>query len=75
MAHPVCSRIGDALAAASPAIGPPVRRGGTYLVIEGPQFSTLAESELYRSWRCDVIGMTNEPDDHVLVVYDSSYCW
>ncbi len=40
----------------------PVKRGGTYLVIEGPQFSTLAESELYRSWRCDVIGMTNMPE-------------
>jgi 5'-methylthioadenosine phosphorylase len=37
-------------------------RGGTYLVMEGPQFSTLAESELYRSWGCDVIGMTNMPE-------------
>jgi 5'-methylthioadenosine phosphorylase len=62
MAHPVCSRVGDALVAAAPAAGVPVRRGGTYLVIEGPQFSTLAESELYRSWRCDVIGMTNMPE-------------
>ena len=42
--------------------GIPVVRGGTYLVMEGPQFSTLAESELYRSWRCDVIGMTNMPE-------------
>jgi 5'-methylthioadenosine phosphorylase len=58
MAHPVCGRIGDALAAADPTL----RRGGTYLVMEGPQFSTLAESELYRSWRCDVIGMTNMPE-------------
>jgi len=37
-------------------------RGGTYLVMEGPQFSTLAESNLYRSWGCDVIGMTNMPE-------------
>ena len=37
-------------------------RGGTYLVMEGPQFSSLAESELYRSWNCDVIGMTNMPE-------------
>lgn len=37
-------------------------RGGTYLVMEGPQFSSLAESELYRSWGCDVIGMTNMPE-------------
>jgi 5'-methylthioadenosine phosphorylase len=37
-------------------------RGGTYLVMEGPQFSSLAESELYRSWKCDVIGMTNMPE-------------
>src|SRR3954471_5854181 len=62
IAHPVCGRIGDALAAAAPVVGPPAKRGGTYIVIEGPQFSTLAESELYRSWRCDVIGMTNMPE-------------
>jgi 5'-methylthioadenosine phosphorylase len=58
VAHPVCGRIGEALAAADPTL----KRGGTYLVIEGPQFSTLAESELYRAWRCDVIGMTNMPE-------------
>jgi 5'-methylthioadenosine phosphorylase len=62
MAHPVCRRIGDAIAAAAPQAGIGVKRGGTYLVMEGPQFSTLAESELYRSWRCDVIGMTNMPE-------------
>ena len=62
MAHPVCSRVGDALAAAAPNVGPPAKRGGTYIVIEGPQFSTVAESELYRSWRCDMIGMTNMPE-------------
>lgn len=62
MAHPVCGRIGDALAAAAPATGVSAKRGGSYIVIEGPQFSTLAESELYRSWGCAVIGMTNMPE-------------
>ena len=62
MAHPVCGRIGDALVAAGPNSGMMLKRGGTYLVIEGPQFSSLAESELYRSWNCDVIGMTNMPE-------------
>jgi 5'-methylthioadenosine phosphorylase len=65
MAHPVCGRLGDALERAArslPAPAIPVVRGGTYLVMEGPQFSTLAESKLYRSWGCDVIGMTNMPE-------------
>ncbi len=62
MADPVCSRVGDALVAAGTREGIALKRGGTYLVMEGPQFSTLAESELYRSWRCDVIGMTNMPE-------------
>ena len=62
MAHPVCPRLGDAAAAAAARIGLPVARGGTYLVMEGPQFSTKAESELYRSWGCSVIGMTNMPE-------------
>ena len=62
MAHPVCSRLGDHIAAAAREAGIEAMRGGTYLVMEGPQFSTLAESELYRSWNCDVIGMTNMPE-------------
>ncbi len=62
MAHPVCSRIGDALVAAGAPAGIALKRGGTYLVMEGPQFSTRAESELYRAWHCDVIGMTNMPE-------------
>ncbi len=62
MAHPVCHRLGDHLQAAARQIDIPVVRGGTYLVMEGPQFSSLAESELYRSWKCDVIGMTNMPE-------------
>ncbi len=62
MAHPVCHRLGDHLAAALQAQALPHARGGTYLVIEGPQFSTQAESHLYRQWGCDVIGMTNMPE-------------
>jgi 5'-methylthioadenosine phosphorylase len=62
MAHPVCSRLGDHIEAAAREAGIEVARGGTYLVMEGPQFSTFAESELYRSWNCDVIGMTNMPE-------------
>ena len=62
MAHPVCARLGASLEQAARALDIPHRRGGTYLVMEGPQFSTLAESRLYRSWGCDVIGMTNMPE-------------
>jgi 5'-methylthioadenosine phosphorylase len=62
MARPVCGRLGDALMKAGAAAQMSLKRGGTYLVMEGPQFSTLAESELYRSWKCDVIGMTNMPE-------------
>jgi 5'-methylthioadenosine phosphorylase len=62
MAHPVCPRLGDALEQSAKELGLPVTRGGTYLTMEGPQFSTLAESNLYRSWGCSVIGMTNMPE-------------
>ena len=62
MAYPVCSRLGDHIEVAAREAGIEVARGGTYLVMEGPQFSSLAESELYRSWNCDVIGMTNMPE-------------
>ncbi|OJH36409.1 S-methyl-5'-thioadenosine phosphorylase [Cystobacter ferrugineus] len=62
MARPVCSRLGDAVMGGCEVLGIPARRGGTYLVMEGPQFSSLAESELYRSWGCSVIGMTNMPE-------------
>jgi len=62
MAHPVCSRLGDHLQKAAKEAGIDAARGGTYIVMEGPQFSTLAESELYRTWNCDVIGMTNMPE-------------
>ncbi|MFY9511443.1 MAG: S-methyl-5'-thioadenosine phosphorylase, partial [Rubrivivax sp.] len=62
MADPVCSRLGDHLHGALQQQGVPHARGGTYLVMEGPQFSTRAESQLYRSWNCSVIGMTNMPE-------------
>jgi 5'-methylthioadenosine phosphorylase len=62
MAHPVCKRLGNHLEAAARQMEINVVRGGTYLVMEGMQFSSLAESELYRSWGCDVIGMTNMPE-------------
>jgi len=62
VANPTCSRLDDALEAAASGGGVDVRRGGTYIAIEGPQFSTLAESNLYRQWGCDVIGMTNMPE-------------
>ena len=62
MGHPVCPKLVDTLEVAAQTNGIPYRRGGTYLVMEGPQFSSLAESNLYRSWGCDVIGMTNMPE-------------
>ncbi len=62
LAQPVCARLGDALQAAAEACAIDAVRGGTYIAIEGPQFSTLAESKLYQSWGCDVIGMTNMPE-------------
>ena len=58
-AHPVCERLRGLAAACAEAAGARVHRGGTYVCMEGPQFSTLAESRLYRSWNMDVIGMTN----------------
>jgi len=62
MAHPVCGRLGVHVARVLAARKVPHAAGGTYVCIEGPQFSTLAESRLYRSWNCDVIGMTNLPE-------------
>ncbi|HKP47037.1 MAG TPA: S-methyl-5'-thioadenosine phosphorylase [Pyrinomonadaceae bacterium] len=58
-AHPVCNELGDVLEAACGATDVKAHRGGTYLCMEGPAFSTKAESEVYRSWGMDVIGMTN----------------
>ena len=62
MADPVCPRLSALLASAAQAAGASVAKGGTYLAMEGPQFSSRAESELYRSWGCDVIGMTAMPE-------------
>jgi len=62
MAHPVCSRLGRHVLAALQAQRVPHAFGGTYVAMEGPQFSTLAESQLYRSWNASVIGMTNMPE-------------
>jgi 5'-methylthioadenosine phosphorylase len=58
-AHPVCPLLSGVAADAASSAGGRVHRGGTYVCMEGPQFSTLAESNLYRSWGMDVIGMTN----------------
>ncbi|MBO6602944.1 MAG: S-methyl-5'-thioadenosine phosphorylase [Roseicyclus sp.] len=63
VAHPTCPRLGAACASAARDAGVTVHDGGTYLAMEGPQFSSLAESRLYRDvWGCDVIGMTNMPE-------------
>jgi 5'-methylthioadenosine phosphorylase len=62
VAEPVCRRLGNHIEASLKELGLPAKRGGTYMVMEGPQFSTRAESNLYRSWGCDVIGMTNMPE-------------
>jgi 5'-methylthioadenosine phosphorylase len=62
MADPVCPTLADALEKAGRATGTTVHRGGTYICIEGPQFSTKAESRIYRDWGVDVIGMTNMPE-------------
>ncbi|SHK03493.1 methylthioadenosine phosphorylase [Shimia gijangensis] len=63
VAHPTCERLSDACETAAKDAGITVHRGGTYLAMEGPQFSSLAESKMYREiWGCDVIGMTNMPE-------------
>lgn len=61
-AHPTCARLSDTCAMAAREVGVRVHQGATYLAMEGPQFSTLAESRLYRSWGADVIGMTGMPE-------------
>ncbi|UUR08215.1 S-methyl-5'-thioadenosine phosphorylase [Sphingomonas glaciei] len=62
LADPTCERLSGLCAAAATAAGASVTRGGTYLAMEGPQFSSRAESQLYRQWGCDVIGMTAMPE-------------
>jgi len=58
-AHPVCPELGNILAECGKGLSVPVKKGGTYICMEGPAFSTVAESNLYRSWGMDIIGMTN----------------
>jgi 5'-methylthioadenosine phosphorylase len=62
IADPVCPRLSDYAARAAEAAGATVHNGGTYLAMEGPQFSTRAESHLYRQWGADIIGMTAMPE-------------
>ena len=73
MAHPVCADLGDCVEEASKFLPIKVERGGTYLVMEGPQFSSQAESFLYRQWNCDVIGMTNMPEAKLAREAEMSY--
>jgi 5'-methylthioadenosine phosphorylase len=74
MAHPVNRRLGDWCEQACLEANIPVHRGGTYLAMEGPQFSTLAESKLYRQWGCDIIGMTNMPEAKLAREAEIPYC-
>ena len=62
MARPVCARLSGLVARAGKEAGAAVVEGGTYLAMEGPHFSTMAESRLHKSWGCDVVGMTNMPE-------------
>jgi 5'-methylthioadenosine phosphorylase len=85
MAHPTCAKLSKALGEAAREIGIKHAVGGTYLAMEGPQFSSLAESNLYRSWGCSVIGMTAMPEaklareaelPYALVAMVTDYdCW
>jgi 5'-methylthioadenosine phosphorylase len=73
MAEPVCGQLAGKLEEAARATGAAVHRGGTYICIEGPQFSTKAESHIYRSWGVDVIGMTNMPE--VKLAREAELCY
>ena len=79
LADPVCPRLSEVAALAAEGAGAAVTRGATYLAMEGPQFSTRAESELYRQWGCDVIGMTALPEaelPYALIGMVTDYdCW
>lgn len=72
--HPICSTLADVAEEACRAAGVTVHRGGTYCCMEGPAFSTLAESNLYRSWGLDVIGMTNLQEAKLAREAEMSYC-
>ena len=72
--HPICSMLADVAESACRAVGVTVHRGGTYCCMEGPAFSTLAESNAYRSWGLDVIGMTNLQEAKLAREAEMSYC-
>ena len=74
MAQPTCSSLSDCCESALKKLNITFQRGGTYIVMEGPQFSTLAESNLYRSWSADVIGMTNMPEAKLAREAEIRYC-
>lgn len=74
MAHPVCGRLGRHVLAALRAQGVAHADGGTHVVIEGPQFGTLAESRLYRSWNAAIVGMTNMPEARLAREAELCYC-
>jgi 5'-methylthioadenosine phosphorylase len=74
LANPISPGLADKVEAAARAEEIAIHRGGTYLVMEGPQFSTLAESLLYKSWGCDVIGMTNMPEAKLAREAELCYC-
>ena len=73
MADPICPQLAAILETAARQSGATVHRGGTYICIEGPQFSTRAESRVYRSWGVDVIGMTNMPE--VKLAREAELCY
>jgi len=73
MADPICPLLADALFESAQALGVTAHKGGTYICIEGPQFSTRAESRLYRSWGVSVIGMTNLPEARLAREAEISY--
>jgi 5'-methylthioadenosine phosphorylase len=73
MADPVCPEVADALDKAARGVGATVHRGGTYICIEGPQFSSKGESRIYRGWGVDVIGMTNMPE--VKLAREAELCY
>lgn len=73
LADPICPLLADGLYASAQALGITAHKGGTYICIEGPQFSTRAESNLYRSWGVSVIGMTNLPEARLAREAEISY--
>ena len=74
MAKPTSQGLSDCCEAALKKLNIKNQKGGTYVVMEGPQFSTLAESNLYRSWRADVVGMTNMPEAKLAREAEIRYC-